>query len=410
MDGVALNALTLNFLVSKFRGYYIESSLEPPPGIAHREWGFLFFDDSGMRRHKSFYSRGELVDYVRSMIPRHLYHSAAYYEHPGAPTMKEKLWLGSDLIFDLDADHLRNAPKSYGQMLMMVKKETQKLLEFLTSDFGFSESKMRIAFSGGRGYHIHVRDPRVLPFGSDERREIVDYLAGRGLDMDRFVHMAPIEGEWSHGRTFRLRAPSAGAPGWGGRINRALLTFVRDLRQMNEAEAISLLSKRKGIGPKRATNFYRNLQDKNVIEKISKGDLDLFSGSASIWKLLLVEFIDEEGVKVGFNLDEERGETDEPVTADVRRLIRCPGSLHGGSGMRVTPLTQNSLEDFDPLNDAVVFGDEPISVQILKPFKTEMRGERYDLAEGPTELPACVAVFLMARGVAEARAQGRTAE
>jgi DNA primase small subunit len=113
--------------------------------------------------------------------------------------------------------------------------------------------------------------------------------------------------------------------------------------------------------------------------------------------------LDSEGVKVGFNLDEERGETDEPVTADVRRLIRCPGSLHGGSGLRVTPLTLRGLEDFDPLQDAVVFGDEPLPVQILKPFKTQMKEESYNLEEGATELPACVAVFLMARGVAEAR-------
>lgn len=405
MVGVGLNALTFNLLVSKFRSYYIESSLEAPPEIASREWGFLFFDDSGMRRHKSFYSRGELVDYVRSMVPRHVYHSAAYYQRPGAPTMKEKLWQGSDLIFDLDADHLRNAPKSYGQMLLMVKKETKKLLEFLSSDFGFSESKLNVVFSGGRGYHIHVRDPRVFLFGSDERREIVDYLAGRGLDMDRFIHMAPMEGDWGSGRAFRLRAPPAGAPGWGGRINRSLLTFVRDVRQMKEEDAVALLSKRKGIGPKKATSFYRNLQDENVLSKITEGDLDLFSGSASIWKLLLVEFLDEEGVKVGFNLDLERGETDEPVTADVRRLIRCPGSLHGGSGLRVTTLSQSALEEFDPLNDAVVFGDEPMPVQILKPFKTEMRGESYNLAEGPTELPSCVAIFLMARGVAEARAR-----
>ena len=91
------------------------------------------------------------------------------------------------------------------------------------------------------------------------------------------------------------------------------------------------------------------------------------------------------------------------MTADVRRLIRCPGSLHGGTGLRVTPLSLRDLEDFDPLHDAVVFGDEPLPVQILKPFKTQMKGESYDLAEGPTELPAAVAVFLMARGVALAR-------
>ncbi|HPH48631.1 MAG TPA: DNA primase catalytic subunit PriS, partial [Methanothrix sp.] len=115
-----LNALTENLLVSRFRSYYLESSLETPPGLESREWGFLFFDDSGMRRHKSFFSRGEVVDYVRAMVPRHVYHSAAYYQRPGAPTMKEKIWQGADLIFDLDADHLKNAPKSYGGMLETV--------------------------------------------------------------------------------------------------------------------------------------------------------------------------------------------------------------------------------------------------------------------------------------------------
>ena len=113
-----------------------------------------------------------------------------------------------------------------------------------------------------------------------------------------------------------------------------------------------------------------------------------------------MEYLNDEGVKVGFSLVEERGETDEPVTADIRRLIRCPGSLHGGSGLRVTPLTARSIEAFDPLEDAVVFGDEPVSLEIQKPFSTEMRGESYRLSEGTAEVPLHVAVFLLARGVA----------
>lgn len=28
----------------------------------------------------------------------------------------------------------------------------------------------------------------------DERREVVDYLSGRGLVLDRFIHEAPVEG------------------------------------------------------------------------------------------------------------------------------------------------------------------------------------------------------------------------
>jgi DNA primase small subunit len=299
-----LNALTHNFLVSKFREYYLESSLEIPPGFESREWGFLFFDDFGMRRHKSFLSSGELADYMRSMVPRHLYHSAAYYQRPGAPTMKEKLWQGADLIFDLDADHLRKAPKSYGDMLALVKKETQKLLTFLLSDFGFAEGKMSVVFSGGRGYHIHVRDQRVWTLGGDERREIVDYLTGRGLAMERFIHEAPMDGDWGKDGAMRLRSPAKGASGWGGRINLAIVSFIEHLQSLDETEAVKILSQSKGIGPKKATSFYRSILGPGVLKEINRGNLDLFRGSAGIWKLLLVEYLDSEGVKAGFNLDE----------------------------------------------------------------------------------------------------------
>jgi DNA primase small subunit len=236
--------------------------------------------------------------------------------------------------------------------------------------------------------------------GAEERREILDYLAGRGLSMEMFIKPDAMDGEWGRDGALRLRAPPEGSAGWGGRINRAIISFVKSLRSMDEKEAVKALSKHKGIGPKKATSFYRSLLDENALTEIRKGNLDLFRGSAGIWKLLLVEYLDDEGVKVGFSLDEERGETDEPVTADIRRLIRCPGSLHGGSGFRVTPLTVRSLEAFDPLQDAVVFGDNPVSLEIEKPFSTQMRGESFRLSEGRTEVPLHVAVFLLARGVA----------
>ena len=59
------------------------------------------------------------------------------------------------------------------------------------------------------------------------------------------------------------------------------------------------------------------------------------------------------------------------------------------------------METFDPLRDAVVFGDDPAEVCLRTPFELEMRGERYDLREGPAEVPLCVAVFLTARAIAE---------
>lgn len=54
-------------------------------------------------------------------------------------------------------------------MLEQVKRETLKLLSFLLSDFGFV-SKISARLSGGRGYHIHVRDPRIGSFGESAGR------------------------------------------------------------------------------------------------------------------------------------------------------------------------------------------------------------------------------------------------
>jgi len=395
-----MNSATSSYLKSKFREYYLLTSMEAPPGLESREWGFILFDQGGMRRHKSFSSRMEVVDYIRSTIPAHVYYSAAYYQRPGASTMKEKIWKGADLIFDLDADHLKRVPRSYRDMLENVKQETLKLLEFLLQDFGFSKDDVQVVFSGGRGYHIHVRDPRIFALGSDSRREIVDYLTGRGLEMDRFFAQASVGGDCGTERAPHLRAPSREAPGWGGRINRSMVSFVRYLQDLDEGVALDQLTMVKGIGEKKAAMFYESLKRPGVLEKIEEGNLDLFKGSCGLWKILIGQ-MEGEGVRLAPFLDDLRGETDEPVTADVRRLIRFPDSLHGGSGLRVTPLTLDGLRSFDPLRDAVAFDDEPVEVELSRPFQVEMKGRSFDLDAGPALVPACVGVFLMARGVAE---------
>ncbi|VVB64271.1 DNA primase small subunit PriS [uncultured archaeon] len=390
-----MNTLTRNYLRSKFREYYLQAALDTPPGLESREWGFILFDEIGMRRHKSYLGRGELVDYIRSMVPAHLYHSAAYYQRPGAPTMKEKGWQGADLIFDLDADHLRKAPKSYSDMLDLVKKETLKLLNFLLADFGFSEKNISVVFSGGRGYHIHVRDPKVLALGSDERREIVDYLTGRGLDAKRLKFKVVVSGDVGNDRVLALRCPREDAAGWGSKFNQAISLFAEEIRSLDKITATNKLMKIKGIGKVRATDFYQNIKNDRVMDDIRVGNLDSLKGIQDVWNFIIDNYLADQFVQV------LGGETDEPVTADIRRLIRCPTSLHGGSGFRVTPLTIQSMEEFEPLWDAVVFGDEPVLIDVVKPFKTEIRGESYDLGEGRSELPACAAIFLMARGAAD---------
>ena len=92
---------------------------------------------------------------------------------------------------------------------------------------------------------------------------------------------------------------------------------------------------------------------------------------------------------------------DEPVTTDIKRLIRAPGSLHGGSGMRVVPLEICDLADFDPLVDAVVFGEREVRIDVKANITTSLLGNTYTLKTGTVSVPEALAVFLCCRNMAE---------
>jgi len=206
---------TLEFVKQRFADYYQRQNLTVPSSLEQREWGFVFFDAAAevrMRRHMAFADPLELGAYVKNLVPAHVYYSTAYYQTPSAPTMNEKHWAGADLIFDLDADQIVRGP--YAMMLARVKEETEKLLGMLTDELGFARNHIRIAFSGGRGYHIHVTDIAVRGWGSQERREIVDYVCGIGLDPG--VMLAPGAARPSQTEGLTGRAPKVPAPGGGG--------------------------------------------------------------------------------------------------------------------------------------------------------------------------------------------------
>jgi len=58
-----------------------------------------------MLRHKGFIDIESLRTSLCTIVPSDVYYSSAYYERP-QEEMKQKGWLGADLIFDIDADHI----------------------------------------------------------------------------------------------------------------------------------------------------------------------------------------------------------------------------------------------------------------------------------------------------------------
>ena len=325
-----------------------------------------------MCRHLGFGGQRELLDYLKAVVPAHAFHSAAYYAKPGAATMTEKEWTGADLIFDLDADHLVRGP--YSVMLSRVKEETLKLITMLTGELGFDLRQMQVVFSGGRGYHIHIRDPSVRQWGSQERREIIDYVCGTGIDARVML--------------------DSDARGWRNRYREAVLSYLEWLcAQDKEAAVVHLATF--DVGRRAALNFLERCNERR--ESIRQGQRGLLQRDRTL-KLILTD----ENQELTRRVRERGALADEPVTTDIKRLIRMPSSLHGGSGFRVTPLTAGELEDFDPLIDAVVFGDRRVSIEPGVGLSMPILGNTYIIEKGKiSTVPEALAIFLCCRGVAE---------
>ncbi|MDH3364618.1 MAG: DNA primase catalytic subunit PriS [Thermoplasmata archaeon] len=394
------------FVARQFARHYRDSPLAMPDRFAKREFGFMFFDRRFMMRHMAFPSRAALKRYLVENVPAHAYYSTAYYEKPDAPTMGEKKWLAADLLFDLDADHVRGAEDlPYEHMLERVKKEVVRLLdEFLLGDLGFDNTDLKVVFSGGRGYHVHVHDPKVLRLSSHERREIVDYVTGTDLDLDWVFPSTPFEQSRYRDRTgvtYRRAMPKIGDGGWRGRIRKGVEELLSELEDLPEEDAKKriadgLSSSKRDIGAKTVGGLYADLFAK------SRG----ISGAGRIRKEDTYEVFSEKRHSEAFlelvNLrvrGDVKGETDEPVTSDIRRLIRLPSSLHGKTAFEVIPMTRDDLDDFDPFVDAVprAFEETDVGVSCEKAVSVELRGERFELDEGRNNVPAYVATHLICR-------------
>jgi DNA primase small subunit len=396
---------TIAFLKKRFSDYYKNSELYLPNRFGKREWGFMFIGESFMQRHRAFQNMDGVKSFLVDKVPAHVYHSAAYYERPDASTMAEKNWLGADLIFDLDADHIKGAEgETYEKTLEMVKDEFIRLIDdFLLNDFGFSENQLTIVFSGGRGYHIHIRDPQVLQLTSHERREIVDYITGKDLDYDGFflkeVYDLKKSGQYVNPKT-KLKLIDKDAGGWMRKLIFGIKKLTQELEVMDEKDGIKKLEGFKGIGKKIAKGIYSDLYEgskgERGVDKMWKGNnLDIFSSDKHLNSFLNIV---KEEISV-----ELRGETDEPVTSDIKRLIRLPTSLHGKTSLVVTPLKRDELEDFVPLRDAVSsnFSDEPIRIKLSEAVEVKLKNEKFNLKQGECEVPEYAAIFLMCRRVAK---------
>jgi DNA primase small subunit len=320
--------------------------------------------------------------------------------------MVDKEWLGADLIFDLDGDHLPGvSDRDFPTMINLIQEQAWNLWEdFLHPEFGFKEEYVQTSFSGHRGFHIHVRDPKLFHLDSNARRELVNHIRGEGID---------------------VRTTLAGLDsGWKNRVQRGLQTVIDKLNQISleknknrdiiENFTNILVSrnnfsdnKLKSLTPKTITKKISQLADLSIdedrISRLNK-DKNLLVFGESLTPLFWELVKGDSSVILG-----NAGETDEAVTVDVKRVIRHVGSLHGKCGLKVTDFPLNRLnpydqEKFDPLSETIVFkGNKLTKLKfIVDDVTASLNGTEIGGSTGDiVEVSEPLSMFLTLKGWAE---------
>lgn len=404
-----------SFLKDVFQEFYSKFQPPPPFRFTLREYAYFPFGSSMMIRHLSTRNIKEYNALYTERVPRHVYYSSAFYRRPDQQPMEEKIkgWLGAELIFDLDSDHIPGAEVlPYTEQLKEVKRFFIRLIDdFIIPDFGVEEDHIKINFSGGRGYHLHVMDPRVFNLDSHQRREIVDYITGKGIDPESLIHFEKRRvgrrGFEKDEKVYYL--PSENSWGWPGKLKRAAITLMEELERADEEEAIRYiheLAKGAGIGwgKRRAERLYEMLfrapgANRRREKMLREGVLDALPDQYRKGLLhILREF---SAIRLG-------GETDEPVTTDTKRIIRVPGSLHGKSTLQASPLTIEELDQFDPLTDAVVLPEKPETVvRTVRGGRIVLKDVKMEFGEGEElPLPLYAAAHAVGIGIAVLNGKG----
>ncbi|MHA1914938.1 MAG: DNA primase small subunit domain-containing protein [Promethearchaeota archaeon] len=421
------------YLKRIFKNYYKENKAILPyvNSFSNREFGFIPWGvKTFMMRHMSFQNPESFTRHLTLEGPRHVYSSGALYTHPSTQDMEGKGYQGCDLIIDIDVDHfytpckenhdfwyckecgesgkgmVSSCPKCKKSKLKtltwicdkcldVAKKEIIKLIyDFLLPDFGVNIDQIRIAFSGHRGYHLKIENEQIRNLSSDSRREIADYIAGESISFE-------ILGLQEKGGI--IYSFSKDSVGWAQKI----IKKTADILEKPDSEIQSLLSNKEKFDFNNSIIKSFISSKNNYLNKIKNKQyfiLPPIEGFALIsWKKFFAGVVHEIGVEI-----------DTPVTVDIHRLIRYPGSLHGKSGFKVQELSPDELVDFNPLNETMerldpivlkskVQTTQKIEITAINVPVTEIKGEKFGpyLKGEIVEVPHHIAVFLLCKEVAK---------
>ena len=365
----------LKFLEETFKQYYFDhfDLIHVPDRSKEREYGYKKFN-SGMIRHISLKTDKDLHLMLMTNLPSDVFCSNGYYSFPNLP-MAEKDWKEADLIFDIDAKDLNlscrkdhtcmkcvscaeislvqdTCPKCKSNKLDLVslpcqncisgvKKEVLNLVKILTSDLQIDDKNIRISFSGNEGFHVYVTNSSYNQLGSNERRDLIDYV--------KFQNAIPERFGFPKNKPSRSSFPDLGDSGWSGRVAKDLF----------------------GSKSKRSKTITKVISDGRVA-----------------YQQRLEEMKNSIGVKIDSN-----------VTSDIHRIFRLEGSLNSKSGL--VKLVCEDIEKFNPYTEACLIDDKPVEISVNLPIKFRLKNTDFGpYANEKISVPRYAAVYMICKGIA----------
>ena len=368
------------FLLRNFSKYYQKARIEVER-IAEREFGFGSREKKIEARHMAFSGNEQLRNKLVNEPPFYVSYSAAFYERPDGRPMDKKGWKSAQVIFDIDAHHVGELFVCE-KCMQWAKDSTFRLVEdFLMADFGLGKEELAVNFSGNRGFHVHVKNSVFEQLSKEERREMVDYITGTGLNPDRFYvrETKPLDpGQDDRLREITLRKLNLSSSGWGRKIYTTLMKS--DFFGMIKPSRLQIVKKAASGG--NWTLFFDEMKKKFGSKKVD--------GNVS-------KLIDVSVKKAGVQIN-----TDVQVTTDIGRLIRLPNSIHGSSGLIAKKLDFTALQQFNPLDDAVVFGANELEIVPTVDIKdVYIKGQTFSFEKDKkAKVPGYLAVYLLCKKAA----------
>ncbi len=401
------------FIEKAVKDFYSGNWVSAPPDVEKREFGVGSFGKKIASRHLSFSSDQDFNYYLQEQAPLFISYSNARYEFPSRRPMSAKNLLGADIVYEFDADDFKidcqlehnswkcsnpdcgaegkgiianctkcGSPVSVEEFfcpkcLDEAKSQVFRLIDFLEKDFSFTDG-ISVNFSGNAGYHVHIRSKQIVSLSKEARIELLDYLTGNGLD-------SKMLGFAQSGKMMLCPVPSK-STGWQKRLGEGLVFLIKE----GNAEKIASLS---GQPAKKISSFLDS--KKTILRGITeKGILHSFPGnpktSADFWNSLIEHVAGEKSLDI-----------DRQTSIDMHKIIRVPGTIHGGTGLLAKTVSVEELKQFNPFNDAIVFSATPVKVFIKKVPKIFLGAQWFGPFEGESvELPEYAAAYLVAGGKA----------